>query len=296
MSNKSAAKIHLRSYDDLFGVGKPTGSDSDQVVEVLLTDLLPFKNHPFRVTDDEKMAELAESVRKYGVLTPGIVRPCPGRGYELIAGHRRKRASELAGNTTMPVFIRNCTDDEAVVFMVDSNFQRENILPSEKARAYAMKYEALKHQGAKKEKDTAQEVGESTGDSARTVQRYIRLACLTEKLLAYVDQGKILLVAGEKLSYLTQEEQGWVAEAVADGSAFPTAVQAAQMKNLKNDGTLTEKKVREILAGKKHSRLSLTLPERRIRDYFPDGYTKEQMEEVIYSLLTKWKNGEKEEA
>lgn len=296
MRSKSAAKIQLRSYDDLFGGGKQTSSDSDQVVEVPLTDLLPFKNHPFRVLDDEKMAELAESVRKYGVLTPGIVRPCPGRGYELIAGHRRKRASELVGNTTMPVFIRNCTDDEAVVFMVDSNFQRENILPSEKARAYAMKYEALKHQGTKKEKDTAQEVGESTGDSARTVQRYIRLTCLIEKLLMYVDQGKILLVAGEKLSYLTQEEQGWVEKAIVSGSPFPSAGQADQMKNLKYDGKLTEKKVREILTGKKHSRSSLTLPERRIRDYFPDGYTKEQMEEVIYSLLTKWKNGEKEEA
>ena len=175
---------------------------------VPLSHLRPFKNHPFKVLDDEKMQETVESVIQHGVIQPGIVRPCAD-GYEVVAGHRRWRACELAGKAEMPVIIRELDDDAATVLMVDTNIQRENLLPSEKARAYKMKYEALKHQGSKGDKYTADAVGEKAGDSGRTVQRYIRLASLIDGLLELVDTGKIAMIAGERLSFLKSEEQNY---------------------------------------------------------------------------------------
>ncbi|WP_290452088.1 ParB/RepB/Spo0J family partition protein, partial [Faecalibaculum rodentium] len=212
MKSKSAEKVKLNSFDDLFGIDE-TG---ETVTSVPLSVLHTFKGHPFRVLDDEKMQETVESVKQYGVLMPGIVRPHPEGGYEVIAGHRRWRACELAGLTEMPVIIREMDDDTAVVLMVDTNIQREDILPSEKAKAYRMKYEAMKHQGSKGEKYTADAIGEAAGDSGRTVQRYIRLSELVEELMGYVDENKIPMVVGEKLSYLKAEEQAWVVDAIGN--------------------------------------------------------------------------------
>lgn len=190
--------IQLTSYDELLGLEETPEKSMNQVVEIDLAKLYPFKNHPFHVNDDEKMAETVESIKTYGVLTPALVRPRSEGGYEMISGHRRKRGCELCGKTTMPALVRNYTDDEAVIIMVDSNIQRENLLPSEKAHAYKMKYDAMKHQGSKGEKYTADMVGEAAGDSGRTVQRYIRLAALSDALLKYVDNNKIPMICGRK--------------------------------------------------------------------------------------------------
>ena len=224
--------IQLTSYDELLGLEETPEKSMNQVVEIDLAKLYPFKNHPFHVNDDEKMAETVESIKTYGVLTPALVRPRPDGGYEMISGHRRKRGCELCGKTTLPALVRNYTDDEAVIIMVDSNIQRENLLPSEKAHAYKMKYDAMKHQGSKGEKYTADMVGEAAGDSGRTVQRYIRLAALSDALLEYVDNNKIPMIVGEKLSYLKPEEQGWLLEVITNSSIFPTKQQAEQLKAL----------------------------------------------------------------
>jgi len=189
MKSKSAQKIKLTAYDDLFGASEAV---SGEVVTSVSVDLLhTFKDHPFRVDDDVKMQETVESVKKYGVLVPGIVRPHPENGYEVVAGHRRWRACELAGLEEMPVIIRELDDDAATIIMVDTNIQREDILPSEKAKSYKMKYEAMKHQGSKGDKHTADLVGEASGESGRTVQRHIRLAELVQELLDNVDENKI---------------------------------------------------------------------------------------------------------
>ena len=196
MKSKSAEKIKLTSYEDLFSA--EDNSVEGTYTTVPLSQLKPFKNHPFKVLDDEKMQETVESILQHGVIQPGIVRPCAD-GYEVVAGHRRWRASELAGKTDMPVIIRDLDDDAATVLMVDTNIQRENLLPSEKARAYKMKYEALKHQGSKGDKHTADAVGEKAGDSGRTVQRYIRLASLIDGLLELVDTGRFVGISFSSL-------------------------------------------------------------------------------------------------
>ena len=205
-------EIQLTSYDELLGLEEAPEKSMNQVVEIELEKLHPFKNHPFHVSDDEKMDETAESIKNYGVLNPALVRPRSEGGYELISGHRRKRGCELCGKTTMSVLVRNYTDDEAVIIMVDSNIQRENILPSEKAHAYKMKYDAMKHQGSKGEKYTADMVGETAGDSGRTVQRYIRLASLSDGLLEY--EKKWFLMEheeyGTRAAYVILSEEGAV--------------------------------------------------------------------------------------
>ncbi len=185
--SRSASKVTLEKFDDLFGGSGAQEKGVEQIINAPLAELYTFKDHPFRVEDDEKMEETTESIRQYGVLVPGIARPRAGGGYEIIAGHRRKRGSELAGKTEMPVIVRNYTDDEATIIMVDSNIQREDILPSEKARAYKMKYEAMKHQGKKSGRNTLDEVGEAAGENAKKVQRYIWLSRLSDELLAMVD-------------------------------------------------------------------------------------------------------------
>lgn len=287
MKSKSAQKVKLASYDDLFGTSEPMSGEVITSVPIGL--LHTFKDHPFRVADDIKMQETVESVKKYGILVPGIVRPHPENGYEVVAGHRRWRACELAGLEEMPVIIRELDDDAATIIMVDTNIQREDILPSEKAHAYKMKYEAIKHQGSKGEKHTAELVGEAAGESGRTVQRYIRLAELVHELLDYVDAGKIPMMAGEKLSYLKEEGQAWVAEAIANSGLFPSKGQAEQLKVLSEAGELTEGKVYAILVKKENGGAGVTIPAKKIRGYFPTDYSKEQIEEVIYTLLEQWK-------
>ena len=286
MRSKSAEKIKLTSYEELFGTEESNVEGTYTTVP--LSQLRPFKNHPFKVLDDEKMQETVESVIQHGIIQPGIVRPCSD-GYEVVAGHRRWRACELAGKPDMPVIIRDLDDDAATVLMVDTNIQRENLLPSEKARAYKMKYEALKHQGSKGDKHTADAVGEKAGDSGRTVQRYIRLASLIDGLLELVDEGNIKMVAGERLSYLKEEEQELVLEAAANIGIYPSPAQAEQLKDMSEKGTLSEKSIYALLVKKENSGQSVTISPKKIRNYFPTAYTKAQIEEVIYSLLEQWK-------
>ena len=286
MKSKSAEKIKLTSYEELFGA--EDNSVEGTYTTVPLSQLHPFKNHPFKVLDDEKMQETVDSILQHGVIQPGIVRPCAD-GYEVVAGHRRWRASELAGKTEMPVIIRELDDDAATVLMVDTNIQRENLLPSEKARAYRLKYEALKHQGSKGDKHTADAVGEKAGDSGRTVQRYIRLACLVDGLLELVDKGKIAMVAGERLSFLKPEEQEMVLEVGGDIGAYPSPAQAGQLKAMSEEGTLSEGSIYALLVKKESGGQSVTISSKKIRDYFPPAYTKTQIEEIIYSLLDQWK-------
>lgn len=287
MRGNSAKKIKLASYDDLFGASGPISGETVTMVPISL--LHTFKDHPFRVLDDEKMRETVDSIKKYGVLVPGLVRPHPENGYEVISGHRRWRACELAGMGEMPVIIRKLDDDEATIIMTDANIQREDILPSEKAKAYKMKFEAMRHQGSKGDGHTADMIGEAAGDSARTVQRYIRLAELIQELLDYVDENKIQMMAGEKLSYLKKEEQEWVVEAIRNSGVFPNKTQAEKIKEYSEAGELSSGQVYEVLLKKVNSNRNVTISEKKLRSYFPDGYSKEQIEETIYSLLEKWK-------
>lgn len=292
MKCKSAEKIKLTSYDELFGTEENCVEGT--YTKVLLSQLHPFKYHPFKVLDDEKMQETVESIIQHGVIQPGIVRPCAD-GYEVIAGHRRWRACELAGETEMPVIIRDLDDDAATVLMVDTNIQRENLLPSEKAKAYKMKYEALKHQGSKGDKYTADAVGEKGGDSGRTVQRYIRLASLIDGLLEQVDAGKIAMIAGERLSYLKEKEQEMVLKAAENTGIYPSPPQAGKLKIMSEEETLSEGSIYAILIKKENGGQSVTISSKKIRDYFPPAYTKTQIENVIYSLLEQWKQGKGEE-
>ena len=261
-----------------------------------LNELHPFRNHPFHVNDDEKMAETVESIKNYGILNPAVVRPRSEGGYELIAGHRRKRGCELAGKSKMPVLIRNYTDDEAVIVMVDSNIQRENLLPSEKAYAYKMKMDAVKHQGIKDENsasvDSADLVGQAAGDSGRTVQRYIRLTYLIPELLKLLDEGKINFTVGVSLTYLSEQEQIWVKDCIVSGAGSVTGSMAAKLKQYSGEGKLTELAVQLILNEKKNETGKVTLTEKKIRKYFPKEYNKEQIEQVIYELLDNWKKSQ----
>lgn len=292
----SASKIKIDSFDDLFGSSTTENSNqTEQVVEVPLEELHTFKNHPFRVLDDVKMEETVESIKKYGVLMPGIARPRKEGGYEIIAGHRRKRGSELAGKTTMPVFIRNYTDDEATIIMVDTNIQREDILPSEKARAYAMKYEALKHQGKREGGSTFEIIGEPAGESGKTVQRYIRLAGLLDELLDMVDKKRLGFIPGVDISYLTEGQQYWVLEILSTTSMVISKVQAASLKEYAKTGELTFAMVDLILSEKKKTERKLIINTDKISKYFPEDYTNEDMEVVIVQLLDEWRRKQKED-
>lgn len=284
-------EIKLTSYDDLLGINESENTFSDKVVEVPLCELFSFKKHPFKVRDDEKMQETVESIRNYGILNPGLVRPRAEGGYEIVAGHRRKRGCELVGKETMPVLIRNYTDDEAVVIMVDSNIQRENILPSEKAFAYQMKMEALKHQGVKNSSDgeTADLVGKEAGESGRTVQRYIRLTKLLPELLEIVDDGKIKLNPAEALSFLSHEEQEWVLQCISKSGTSVSGTAASMLKKHSETNELTPLAVELILNEGKKETGKITLPDKKIRQYFPKDYNKQQIEQIIFELLDKWK-------
>lgn len=285
----SAAKIKMESFDDLFGGSAAQENGVEQIINVPLAELHTFKDHPFRVEDDEKMEETTESIRQHGVLVPGIARPRAGGGYEIIAGHRRKRGSELAGKTEMPVIVRNYTDDEATIIMVDSNIQREDILPSEKARAYKMKYEAMKHQGKKSGRNTLDEVGEAAGENAKKVQRYIWLSRLSDELLEMVDTKKLGFSQGVDISFLTEEAQQWVQAIIEEQGCNVSMVQSGKLKEYGKSGELTLAMVELVLSEEKPKERKITIKSDKIGKYFSDSYSNEEIESIIITLLDKWK-------
>lgn len=284
----TAERIKLSGYNDLFG----TNPEAEQIIDVPLSELHPFRNHPFKVLMNDEMEALVESIKQQGgVLSPGLVRKRQKGGYELISGHRRCKASELAGMVTMPVIVRELSDEEATVIMVDSNLQRENILPSERAFAYKMKYEALKRPGNQDGASAAKEMEENVGESVRQVQRYIRLTELIGPLLELVDQKRLGFVSGVDLSYLKKDEQEMLYNKMAELGAIPNGTQAAAIKKYSMSNGLTEEVADLILAGKNKTR-KIILKQERISEYFPAGYTPEEIEDLIYKLLDKWKQGE----
>ena len=283
----SASKVKISNFDDLFGGTENTSGE--QIIHAKLDDLHTFKGHPFRVLDDEKMEETTESIGKYGVLVPGIVRPRAEGGYEIIAGHRRKRGSEKAGLDTMPVIVRNYTDDEATIIMVDSNIQREDILPSEKAKAYAMKYEAMKHQGSKGG-STLDEVGEAAGESGKTVQRYVWLARLSDELLGMVDTKRIGIAQGVDISFLSAEQQQYVTIILQETGASVSNAQAAKLKEYGKSGELTLAMVRLILSEEKPKERKVTIKGDKINRYFPEDYSNDDIEGIIIELLEEWQS------
>ena len=297
---KSSAKnIKLASVDDLFSTEESRADENrEKIVELPLTELFPFKDHPFKVIDDEAMFETAESVKKYGILVPAIARPREEGGYELVAGHRRKRACELAELETIPVIIRNLDDDEAVIIMVDSNLQRENILPSERAFAYKMKLDAVKNQGARNDLtsrqvvgklETADLVGKESGDSGRQVQRYIRLTHLIPEILSMVDEKKIAFNPAVELSFLKNDEQTDLLEAMDMEQATPSLSQAQRLKKFSNEGKLTLEVMSAIMSEEKKGDLDkVTLTGDKLKKYFPKSYTPKQMEDTIIKLLEGW--------
>ena len=285
----SASKIKMESFDDLFGGSNAQETGAEQIINAPLADLHEFKDHPFKVLDDEKMEETTESIRLYGVLVPGIARPRADGGYELIAGHRRKHGSERAGKTEMPIIVRNYSDDEATIIMVDSNIQREDILPSEKAKAYKMKYEAMKHQGKKSGKNTLDEVGEAAGENAKKVQRYIWLSRLSDELLEMVDSRKLGFSQGVDISFLSEEAQQWVEVIIEEQGCNVSTVQSGKLKEYGKSEELTLAMVRLILTEEKPKERKVTLKADKISKYFSDSYSNEEIENVIISLLDKWR-------
>ena len=267
--------------------------------EILLSELHPFPNHPFKVVDDERMLDTADSIREHGVLVPAIARPRPDGGYELIAGHRRKRGCELAGLDTVPVIVRNLDDDASTIIMVDSNIQRESLLPSERAFAYKMKLEALNHQGKRagltssqlgtKLMRTDEILAEQSGTSRNQVQRYIRLTELVPDLLDMVDAKKIAFNPAVELSYLKPEEQTALIEAMDSEQATPSLSQAQRLKRFSQEGTLSPDMMRAILSEEKKADMDrVTLTGDTLRKYFPKSYTPRQMEQTILKLLEGW--------
>lgn len=297
---KSSAKnIKLTSVDELFSTEESRADAKlERIMELSLTELFPFKDHPFKVIDNEAMFDTAESIKKYGVLVPAIARPRNEGGYELVAGHRRKRASELAERTTMPVIVRNLDDDAATIIMVDSNIQRENILPSERAFAYKMKLEAIKRQGARTDLTSVQVgqklnardvVAKEAGASAIQVQRYIRLTELIPELLDMVDEKKIAFNPAVELSYLKKEEQTDLLEAMDMEQATPSLSQAQRLKKFSSEGKLTFEAMSAIMSEEKKGDLDkVTLTGDKIKKYFPKSYTPQQMEATIIKLLEGW--------
>ena len=287
MRGSSAQRIKLTSYDDLFGgEGQASG---EAITSVPISQLHPFKSHPFRVSDDAKMQEMVESVKKYGILVPGIVRPYAEGGYEVVAGHRRWRACELAGLVEMPVIIRKLDDDESTVIMVDSNIQREELLPSEKAKAYRMKYEALKHQGSREGGRTIEEMGGTAGESGKTVQRYIWLSRLSDGLLDMVDRKRIGFVQGLDISFLSAEQQGWVQEILERQGTSISTSQSARLKGHGRLGELTPALAEAVLTERKEKARKITIGKDAVRKYFSDDYSSEEIERIILELLEGWK-------
>lgn len=297
---KSSAKnIVLKSVDDIFQTEENRAdAQRERVQEIPLDQLKPFKNHPFKVRDDQRMLDTVDSIREYGVLVPAIARPDPNGGYELISGHRRKRGCEMAGLQTMPVIIRNLDDDAAVLVMVDSNIQREELLPSERAFAYKMKLEALKHQGARMDLTSCQvgtklradeKLAESVNESARTVQRFIRLTELISELLDMVDERKLAFNPAVEVSYLKRDEQRMLLEAMDAEQTTPSLSQAQRLKKFSQEGRLTKEAMSAIMSEEKKSDMDkVTLRSDTLRRYFPKSYTPKQMEQTIIKLLDVW--------
>lgn len=304
---KRGANVSLSSYDDIFSTEESrTDGKLEKVQNIPLSELHPFKNHPFKVVDDEAMLRTVESIAQYGVLAPAIARPRPEGGYELVAGHRRHHASELAGKDTMPVIIRELDDDAATILMVDSNLQRESILPSERAFAYKMKLDAMKHQGQRTDltstqvaqKLSVERVGEDAGVSKDTIRRFIRLTNLIPELLEMVDQKQIAFNPAVELSYLAEEEQKDFLEAMDYAQAAPSLSQAQRMKKLSQAGECTLDAMCEIMNEVKKEELGkVTIKNDVLRKYFPRSYTPKQMEDTIIKLLEQWqKKRQREQA
>ena len=296
---KSSAKnIKLTSVDDLFSTEESRADENrEKIIEIPLQELFTFNNHPFKVTDNEAMFDTVESVKRYGVLVPSIARPRDEGGYELVAGHRRKRACELAELSTMPVIVRNLNDDEATIIMVDSNLQRENILPSERAFAFKLKLEAIKRQGARSDltstqvaqKLSAEKVGQDAGVSKDQVRRYIRLTELIPELLSMVDEKKIAFNPAVELSYLKKEEQTDLLEAMDMEQATPSLSQAQRLKKFSAEGKLSLEVMSAIMSEEKKGEVDkVTLTGDKIKKYFPKSYTTQQMEATIIKLLEGW--------
>lgn len=293
----SASNIKMPDVNELFGLGQDSGEQAEKVVEVAIGKLYPFNDHPFKVLDDEKMQETVESIREHGVICPLIVRPGKEDGYEIIVGHRRKRACELLGLETIPCFIRDLTDEEATITMVDSNIQREELLYSEKAYAYKMKLDAVRKQGQRTDLtsrqvvgklEAADEVGEKSGESGRQIQRFIRLTFLIKPLLDYVDEKRIPFNTGIELSYLKIEEQEQLYQTIERLCVFPGLAQAKKLKELSREGKFNGNGIEIVLSDEKPVVQAVKLQRKKLNEYFPADYSAEQMEEVIYELLKRW--------
>ena len=301
---KSSAKnISLNSYDDIFST-EETREDAkrEKVTDMPLSELHPFPDHPFQVRDDDSMKETVDSIKEYGVLVPAIVRPRADGGYELISGHRRKHACELAGLPTMPVIVRNLDDDAATIIMVDSNIQRENILPSERAKAYKMKMDAIRRQAGRPPKENSVQVGqnfqgktsrdllaENSPDSSTQIQRYIRLNELSPQLQQMVDDKKIAMTPAVELSYLKPEEQTLLLDTIESEQATPSLSQAQRLKRFSQEDHLNEDSMLAIMSEeKKPEKNDLTIKADKLQKYFPKSYTPQQMEQVIIRLLDGW--------
>ena len=298
----SAKKVELASVDDLFSTEESRAdAQREKVVEIPLSELHPFKGHPFKVKDDEAMMETADSIKQYGVLVPAIARPDPEGGYELVAGHRRHRASELAEKETMPVIVRDLDDDAATIIMVDSNLQRESLLPSERAFAYKMKLDAMKHQGERVDltcsqvgnklegKKSSEILAEQVGQSKNQIFRYIRLTELIPKLMDMVDEKKIALNPAYELSFLKKDEQVDLLDAMDSEQATPSLSQAQRLKKYSQEGHLTLDMMRVIMGEEKKSDLDrVTFTSDTLRKYFPKSYTPQRMQETIIKLLEAW--------
>ena len=289
----------MKPLDDLFATEESRAdAQREKVQEIPLGELHPFRNHPFKVKDDAAMQDTVDSVREYGVLVPAIARPDPDGGYELIAGHRRHHASELAGKETMPVIVRDLDDDAATIIMVDSNLQREELLPSERAFAYKMKLEAIRHQGKRQELTSSQVgmklqaldiVGQQAGDSRNQVHRFIRLTELIPELLDMVDERKIAFNPAVELSYLKKEEQTLLLEAMDSEQATPSLSQAQRLKKFSQQKMLSLDVMRAVMSEEKKNDLDrVTLKNETLRKYFPKSYTPKQMEDTIIKLLEGW--------
>ena len=296
---KSNANLALKGLDEMFSTEENRQEEQrEQVQQIPIEELFPFKEHPFKVLDDEAMQRTVESVAQYGVLAPLIARPRPEGGYEIISGHRRQHAAELAGLDTLPVIVREMTDDAAVILMVDSNLQRENILPSERAFAYKMKLEALKNQGARSDLtsrqvvgklEAADLVGKGNEESGRQVERFIRLTNLVPELLDMVDEKKIAFNPAVELSYLHESQQRDFLEAMEDTQNAPSLSQAQQLKKMAQQGEFSYEKAFDVMGQeKKCEKNTVTIKNETLRKYFPRSYTPKQMEEKIIQLLDAW--------
>ena len=297
---KSSLNVSLKAADDIFSTEESRQEEKrEQVQQIPIAELFPFKNHPFKVLDDESMQRTVESVEQYGVLSPLIARPRPEGGYEIISGHRRQHAAQLAGLETLPVIVREMDDDAAILLMVDSNLQRESILPSERAFAYKMKLEAMKRTSGRPSKENVSQIGtqkrsdqimaEELGESRNQIQRFIRLTNLVPELLDMVDEKKISFNPAVELSYLDESQQRDFLEAMEDTQNAPSLSQAQQLKKMAQQGEFSYEKAFDVMGQEKKSEKdTVTIKNETLRKYFPRSYTPKQMEEKIIQLLDAW--------